>query len=288
MRNYEIGILPESTCSSFSPAPQTRAMFYYPIWCGHYYCSREYYVKRKSYPPLLLLYVCAGTFCLEYEGEHYEAGPGQVVLFDCEKPHHYYAKDDGLEFYYIHPDGPNAHELCAYLNQSNGIVIDGPNNAQIAQELDELTRIYEDGRAESAFAMSSRIYHLFFLLDNPVQSPRLRKNDDSVSQTIAFIRANVGRKITLHELAQMAGLSDFYFSHLFKEMTGQSPTEFIIYSRIDQAKVLLVTTHLSIGEIANQVGYSKSSNFIQMFQNRVGCSPLRFRKEEMANYRKRR
>ncbi len=32
MRNYEIGILPMSTCSSFSPAPQTRAMFYYPIF----------------------------------------------------------------------------------------------------------------------------------------------------------------------------------------------------------------------------------------------------------------
>lgn len=282
MRNYEIGILPASTCSSFSPTPQTRAMFYYPIWCGHFYCSKDYYIKRKSYPPLLLLYVCAGTFCLEYEGAYYEAGPGQVVLFDCVKPHHYYAKDDGLEFYYIHLDGPNAHELCAYLNAARGIVIDGENNAQLARELDEMTRLYEAGRTESVFAMSSRIYHLLALLDDPLESPRLRKNDDSVNRTVAYIRANVGKKITLHELAQMAGLSDFYFSHLFKEMTGQSPTEFIIFSRIDQAKVLLTTTTLPVSEIANQVGYSKSSNFIQMFQNRVGCSPLQFRHREIA------
>lgn len=282
MRNYEIGILPESICISFSPGSETRTMFYYPIWCGHYYCNQDYYIKRKSYPPLLLLYVYAGIFCLDYEGEHYEAGPGQLVFFDCQKPHHYYAKADGLEFSYVHIDGANAHELCQYINHNNGILIDGKNNAQVAREIEEMIELYESGIGESVFAVSSRLYHLMALLDDPIKSTRLRKNDDLVSRTVAYIRANVGKKITLHELAQMAGLSDFYFSHLFKEMTGQSPTEFIIYSRIDQAKVLLTTTSLPVGEIAKQVGYAKSSNFILMFQNRVGCSPLQFRKQQIS------
>ena len=192
------------------------------------------------------------------------------------------AKADGLEFSYVHIDGANAHELCQYINHNNGILIDGKNNAQVAREIEEMIELYESGIGESVFAVSSRLYHLMALLDDPIKSTRLRKNDDSVSRTMAYIRANVGKKITLHELAQMAGLSDFYFSHLFKEMTGQSPTEFIIYSRIDQAKVLLTTTSLSVGEIAKQVGYAKSSNFILMFQNRVGCSPLQFRKQQLS------
>ena len=56
-------------------------------------------------------------------------------------------------------------------------------------------------------------------------------------------------------------------------MTGQSPNEFVIYSRIDQAKALLLTSDLSIAEISQQVGYPNSSNLITLFTRRVGCSP---------------
>lgn len=277
MRNYEVGILPESSCFSFSPSEHTQQLFYYPIWCGHYYCNSEYYIKRESYPPLLLVYVCDGCFSLELAAETYEARAGQVIFFDCCQPHYYYAKEY-TEFYYIHFDGPEAHRLCQYINQSSGILIDGPDNEKIRQALADMLSFYEAGNNESVVASSCRIYSLFSLLDNPAISPRLRKNDDSINRAIDYIRSNVGKKITLQELADVAGLSIYYFSHLFKELTGQSPIEFIIYSRIDQAKVLLANTSLPVSKIAQQVGYPNSSNLITLFTHRVGCSPSQFRK----------
>ena len=61
-------------------------------------------------------------------------------------------------------------------------------------------------------------------------------------------------------------------------MTGFSPTEFVINTRIDQAKVLLTSTSLSILEISKQVGYPNSSNLITHFIRRVGMSPTQYRK----------
>ena len=61
-------------------------------------------------------------------------------------------------------------------------------------------------------------------------------------------------------------------------MTGQSPNEFVIYSRIDRAKALLLTSDLSIAEISREVGYPNSSNLITLFTRRVGCPPAQFRR----------
>lgn len=279
MQNFEVGILPQSICFSFSPSAQVQKLFYYPIWCGHYYCNEEYYIKRKTYPPLLLVYVCEGSLFVELESEGYEANAGQVILLDCQQPHYYYAKKY-VEFFYIHFDGPQAHEVCKYLTSINGgILFQSENTQRIRQELEDIVQFYENGNSESAIASSSRIYHLFTQLDNPNRSLRLQKNDDSINRTVAYIRKNVGKKMSLQELAKLSGLSVYYFSHLFKELTGQSPTEFVIHSRIDQAKILLVNTNLSIAEIAQQVGYPNSGNLITLFTQRVGCSPSQFRKD---------
>ena len=274
----EIGILPQSTGVNFTPPKPAASLFFHVTHCGHLFCSREYYIKRDSFPPLLLAYIRAGTLCVETGGQHYEASSGQVLLLDCTEPHHYYAKADGLEFLYVHFDGANSHELCRYITQSCGILIHGPQNSKIEAALLDMLDFYESGETNTLFASSLRLYQILSLFDDAIKSPCLRKNDDSIYRSIVYIRTHVGKKIALHQLAQIAGLSDYYFSRLFKEMTGFSPTEFVINTRIDQAKVLLTSTSLSILEISKQVGYPNSSNLITHFIRRVGMSPTQYRK----------
>lgn len=278
MQTFEVGVLPQSKFFFFSPTEKTQKLFYHQTMCGHFFCTDEYYIKRETFRPLLLVYVCNGNFNLELGDRSYTAGPGQVLFFDCRQPHHYYA-EDSLEFFFVHFDGPQAHELCAYINETSGVQIDNPNNAKIGQLMHEMIEFYEAGNAESVLAGSNRIYRLLSLLENPHSSSRVRKNDDSLTRVIAYIRSNIGKKMSLHQLAGIAGLSDYYFSHLFKEMTGLSPSNFVIYSRIDHAKSLLLTTDLSVSEISAQVGYPNSSNLITLFTQRVGCSPIQFRKQ---------
>ena len=273
----EIGILPKSTGVNFTPPKPAASLFFHVTHCGHLFCSHEYYIKRDSFPPLLLAYICAGTLCLDTGGQHYEASPGQVLLLDCTEPHHYYAKIMGWNsfMYILTAQIPMS---CANISRSRGILIDGPQNSKIEAALLDMLDFYESGETNTLFASSLRLYQILSLFDDAIKSPCLRKNDDSIYRSIVYIRTHVGKKIALHQLAQIAGLSDYYFSRLFKEMTVFSPTEFVINTRIDQAKVLLTSTSLSILEISKQVGYPNSSNLITHFIRRVGMSPTQYRK----------
>ena len=204
MKSYEIGVLPESEWFFFSPSEETQKLFYYHTMCGHFYCNRDYYIKRGTYPPLLLVYVKRGTFYLELESGKYEVNAGQIGIFDCRQPHYYHASDN-MEFYYVHFDGPQAHELCSYINQTSGLVIDGGNNAAILKILEDMVAFYHDGGNESVFETSARIYQMLMLLNNPIQSPRLKKNDDSLVRAVTYIRSHVGKRITLQELRTSPG-----------------------------------------------------------------------------------
>ena len=111
MQSVDPGILSKSVCFSFTPSQRAKDLLFYPTWCGHYFCTDNYYMKRDSYPPLLIVYIRRGRFRVEYRGEFRVAEAGDVLLIDCVEPHYYHA-EDGLEFVYMHFDGSNSHELC--------------------------------------------------------------------------------------------------------------------------------------------------------------------------------
>ncbi|MFR5641209.1 MAG: AraC family ligand binding domain-containing protein, partial [Butyricicoccus sp.] len=89
MQSVDPGIRSESVCFPFTPSQTARELLFYPTWCGHYYCTANYFMKRDSYPPLLIAYIRKGRFRVEYRGEFHVAEAGDVLLLDCIEPHYY-------------------------------------------------------------------------------------------------------------------------------------------------------------------------------------------------------
>lgn len=276
MKSVDPGILPQSICFSFTPPEIAKKMLFYPTWCGHYFCTSSYFMRRETYPPLLAAYVRDGVFRVEYRGEVRKAKRGDVVLLDCTEPHYYHA-EDGLEFVYMHFDGSNSHELCRHIIDMHGWLIQRNSNILVGKLLKDMVDFYEHDGLETPFENSMRIYRLFDLLLSP--TPQEKEAGGPIQDAIQYIRANVGKPITLDELARVAKLSPYYFSHSFKRQSGFSPMEYVINTRVDRAKILLARTSKPVEEIAYEVGYSSSSSFINLFVKREGISPARYRKE---------
>jgi AraC-like DNA-binding protein len=71
--------------------------------------------------------------------------------------------------------------------------------------------------------------------------------------------------------------SEEYYIRIFKEVMGVTPTKYIRLRKVEQAKMWLRHSDLSITEIANKLGYVYPSHFSRMFQNEVSISPIEFR-----------
>ena len=68
-----------------------------------------------------------------------------------------------------------------------------------------------------------------------------------------------------------------HFSKVFKRIIGMPPCEYIQMKRIERAQTLLLTSHMSIIEIAEKVGITNLSQFSRLFSKMVRCSPREYR-----------
>ncbi len=74
-------------------------------------------------------------------------------------------------------------------------------------------------------------------------------------------------------------LSPNYFGDLVKKELHITAQEYIQQRVISQAKHLLADTPMSIGEIAEELGFTYPTHFARMFRRKTGQSPQEFRKK---------
>lgn len=83
--------------------------------------------------------------------------------------------------------------------------------------------------------------------------------------------------ITLQTMGDALHFSPYYLAHVFKEMSGYSPIQYLLRRRIGEAQTLLISTSLPVSRIAEMVGYETQSYFNWQFTKHVGISPKKFR-----------
>jgi AraC family transcriptional regulator len=99
---------------------------------------------------------------------------------------------------------------------------------------------------------------------------QLRKVED-------YVHEHMADDISLESLAELAELSPFHFSRVFKQTTGMSPLQFVTRERITRAQQLIRETRRSLIEIGLDVGYKNPSHFAQVFRRVAGVTPSTFR-----------
>lgn len=97
-------------------------------------------------------------------------------------------------------------------------------------------------------------------------------------QVVDYIDDNSNSDIDFEALARKYNYSYSRFRHLFSEKFGISPTSYLINHRIETAKMLINNTSFSITDIAYNCGFGSSSQFTNIFKNRVGIIPSEYRK----------
>lgn len=93
----------------------------------------------------------------------------------------------------------------------------------------------------------------------------------------AYINKNIGRPLTLKELAGVAHLSRYYFAALFRRHTGQSPMAYVRRRRIEIARALLLSSDNTVEQVARAVGFDDPFHFSRVFRRSAGVPPSAYR-----------
>ena len=107
-----------------------------------------------------------------------------------------------------------------------------------------------------------------------------RNLSDAVLNAQRYINENFDRRVTLEEIARRNYISTHTMSVAFKDMVGIGFKEYLVQFRLAEAKKLLISTQLSIEEIAARVGYVNVNNFIRIFKDREQLTPLQYRLQQ--------
>ncbi|MEI2583732.1 helix-turn-helix transcriptional regulator [Scytonema sp. PRP1] len=98
-------------------------------------------------------------------------------------------------------------------------------------------------------------------------------------RVIEFIQDNLAGNLSLANIACEVGMSQYYFSRLFKQSIGVSVYQYVMQCRMERAMQLLQHNELMIADIARLVGFADQSHFTRQFKRLVGTTPLKFRNQ---------
>ena len=103
-----------------------------------------------------------------------------------------------------------------------------------------------------------------------------------LQKVFSHIRENVARDLTVSELAEVVGMSQYYFSKLFKMSTGTTPHQYVMRQRVERAQEQLRESRTPLAEVATLVGFETQSHFTSVFRRLVGVTPKHYREMHQA------
>jgi AraC family transcriptional regulator len=109
-------------------------------------------------------------------------------------------------------------------------------------------------------------------------APAAALPDAVAAALVDHVEACLSGKITVEELATVAGVSPHALLTGFRARFGRSPLQYVIEQRLNRARRLLAETGLPIAEIAYEVGLSSQSHLTNLFRSRFGVTPAAFRR----------
>lgn len=234
-----------------------------------------------------LLLICSGESEYLIDDKKRHVQPGDLVIYN-PKVVHDEISGTGLEVgsYCIALQGlqlPNLPENTLLPAHADPIRKTGVHFETLKELCEMMYQVLSAGQpgaeAVSHYLMLAFMEKVMVILDGNIEPVPLTDPEPHVMgrQVKEYIDAHYAEPLTLQSIADALYISTYYLSHIFKEMSGYSPMQYLLRRRIGEAQTLLITTDYSILQIAEMVGYDTQSYFNLQFTKNVGMPPKKYR-----------
>jgi len=158
-------------------------------------------------------------------------------------------------------------------------------NSQVNETMQTLMELlFQEIQADDSYSVQVRQSLLELLLITVARSTRDQgreaESGSQMQSSLEYLFCHFREEITLEQVAKQSGYTPNYFSKLFHEFCGERFVDFLTQLRVNYAKMLLLSTDLSVAAIAETSGFGSASNFFRRFRQTCGVSPAQYREQK--------
>ena len=245
----------------------------------------------------------SGRVLTQYELELYTSDFGEVIVdgtvYDvsagallCACPGQVRASVFDFRCRYLHLSLPEHSPYRSLLESLPNFyrIIDRDTYGRIFEEL--FQHLLAQGEAYDEDYVSAKLLELFYYLRKDAErnrkylahSRRHRESEPLLPLAIEYMKQNYQKPITLSDIAAVTGYSPNYFHHVFTEVMGRTPLQYLMGVRIRHAKYLLAQSQQLLSDIAFECGFSSQAYFTEQFKRATDSTPGQYRKQCMSGY----
>jgi AraC family transcriptional regulator len=127
-------------------------------------------------------------------------------------------------------------------------------------------------------ALAARLLQRHYRGSLPMRDVRGGLSHGALERVVAHIEDNLACKLSLPEIAQVAGMSVSHLKTLFRNSTGLPVYEYVLRRRVERAQLMLRNHKLSIAEVALATGFAHQSHLARHMHKILGYTPSAVRK----------
>ncbi len=263
---------------NLQPPPGTRLA----VVCGGVeHCAPDYAIQRETFPYFSLEYVARGEGLLKLGRRQYELKPGIIFAYGPGIRQHITAyPQKPLVKYFVDFAGTRSASWMRRHGLAPGKVshVFPPN--EIQPLFDELIR---NGQRATRHAPEVCLQLLNCLGVKLLEARLPLKNAESAAYTKyqqcrRLIQENSRRLRTLQEVAQECHLDTAYLCRLFRRYDHQSPYQFLMRQKMNEAASQLQPPGVLVKNVASDLGFANPFHFSRVFKSIFGISPDAFRR----------
>lgn len=265
-----------------------------PTLCGcGLFAASESFIHTDRIPDFcILIYVIDGCIYVTEDETDYEVKTGELLILK-NGVHHFGKKkiQKGTKWIFIHfrinrhsdgtPFYPDASPLGTYdATAENSLTLPKYLHSISSRTEKELKAFIEYAHSDDAYKKWFINHRLFSLLSSLAISAHGFSNNLTLSDRICrYLSDNLAVPFSSENVEKEFFLSYKYMAHLFKKEKGVTMQQYHNSLRMDEACRLLCSTLMSIGEVADKLGFSDVLYFSRCFHTYTGKSPSAYRKE---------
>lgn len=234
---------------------------------------------RKDYQ---IIYVYRGKGHFILSGKEYVLNEGSVIVYEPDEIQDYmFSHSEQAEFYWMHFSGHKVPEIIreTYLNKKIMKIGQKTVNSQLFDAIIRELMLKRWGYKEITNLKGKELLWILSRSFVENNSGNNSCNNDRMEEIVEKINLQYDRQMHVNFLAQEYGTSVSWFIKEFRDFTGYTPKQYIMYVRLNRAKELLESTNHQIKEIAYMCGFDNPLYFSRIFQQHYKISASEYRKK---------